>query len=524
MSATRKSDVIAGRLDPVLLGKVTGWTSPGKRVTLRIDGAVIGTAMAVEPRQFALHRLADESCGFTIEAPRSLFDGVVHEVRVTIDDDQDIPGSPMRFRSRPCEGAVERIVDNVVYVRVRQDPRDSDSPVVVAGIVGEETVAIAVARIDSLRPAGLWLSLPLVVPEEVIQSGHRLIHVGVVGTDRFIDASPALLPRRRAPTIAVRERAKPVTMAIKIAAPNARVAHEWGDYHFAKQLGAALQRRGWAVRVDCQDEWNRTGDDVVLVLRGRHRYKTHRESVNLMWMISHPDRMTQDEPADYDHVFVASDIYTRILRDQTRTPVSALHQATDPGVFYPPPSKSALPSPVLFVGNSRREYRTIVRWCVENGIDVSVYGSLWDNVIPAKLIGGTYIDNADLHRWYGSCGVLLNDHWDTMRDNGFLSNRLFDGSAAGAFIITDEVRGLATVFGDAIETVADAAELKEKTDYYLANPAEAEDRAQRARAIVLAGHTFAHRAERIIETYRQLTDGAGAGARFNRSLQSQETG
>ena len=134
-------------------------------------------------------------------------------------------------------------------------------------------------------------------------------------------------------------------------------------------------------------------------------------------------------------------------------------------------------------------------------------------MIPAGMIGGTYIDNADLHRWYGSCGVLLNDHWDTMRDSGFLSNRLFDGSAAGAFIITDEVRGLATVFGDAIETAANATELKEKVDYYLANPAEAEERARRARSIVLAGHTFDHRAEQIIETYRQLTEGAASGAR-----------
>jgi hypothetical protein len=105
------------------------------------------------------------------------------------------------------------------------------------------------------------------------------------------------------------------------------------------------------------------------------------------------------------------------------------------------------------------------------------------------------------------------DHWDTMRDSGFLSNRLFDGSAAGAFIITDEVRGLATVFGDAIETAANATELKEKVDYYLANPAEAEERARRARSIVLAGHTFDHRAEQIIETYRQLTEGAASGAR-----------
>ncbi|GEO38377.1 hypothetical protein SAE02_25250 [Skermanella aerolata] len=516
MGMSVKPDAIAGRLDPVLSGKVTGWIYPAKRVTLTVDGTVIGTAMAAEPRQFALRRLCDERCGFAIDPPRNLFDGAVHEIRVTTDDGHDIPGSPMRFRSRTAEGAVEGVVErvagNVVHVKVRRHAGAPDLPIAVAGIAGDETVAIAVARVDPVQPAGSWTSLVLVVPEDVIRSGHRLIHVGLIGTDRFLGKSPALLPALRPSAVSIRQRAAPVTLAVKIAAPNARVAHEWGDYHFARQLGAALQRRGWAVRVDCQEEWSRTGDDVTLVLRGRHRYKPDGGSVNLMWMISHPDRMAPDEPADYDHIFVASDIYARILGGQTQTPVSALHQAADPGVFRPPPGKSALPSPVLFVGNSRREYRTIVRWCVETGIDVAVYGSLWDNVIPAKLIGGTYIDNADLHRWYGSCGVLLNDHWDTMRENGFLSNRLFDGSAAGAFIITDEVRGLAAVFGDAIETAADAAELKEKTDYYLANPLEAEERAKRARAIVLAGHTFDHRAEQIIEIHRRLKD-SGIGVR-----------
>ena len=50
--------------------------------------------------------------------------------------------------------------------------------------------------------------------------------------------------------------------------------------------------------------------------------------------------------------------------------------------------------------------------------------------------------------------LLLNDHWDSMRIDGFPSNRLFDGSAVGTPVRTDPVAGLSEVFGDAIATAS----------------------------------------------------------------------
>ncbi|MDB5505723.1 MAG: hypothetical protein JWR75_361 [Devosia sp.] len=314
-------------------------------------------------------------------------------------------------------------------------------------------------------------------------------------------------------------RSLPVTIGIKVAAPNLKIAHEWGDYHYGKQLAAALQRRGWVARVDCADEWQTQGDDVNLVLRGRHRCLVDAGAVNLMWQISHPDRLAGAETRDFDHLFVASDIHSRALSNQTSTPVSTLHQATDPAVFRPTVKKLNLAQSALFVGNSRKEYRTIVRWCVEQGIDLAVFGSRWTDVIPDHYVLGTHILNEDLHRWYGSCEILLNDHWDTMREEGFLSNRLFDGSAAGAFIITDPVRGLAEVFGDAIETAADPRELKDKVTYYLAHPEERAARAERARAIVMANHTFDHRADDIIAVYEVIARRRGLGRFFTDEAQ-----
>lgn len=500
-----KHTPIQGRLDPILRGGISGWTKPGARIVLTVDGVNRGAKFASEPRQFAWHRQLDEQCGFHFPIQSSMLDGENHEVRVIVEGEGELPGSPLYFSSQSVSGAIERIEGNVIHGTIQDD--GSDRTIAIAGILGDEAVAMAIARRDSAQPLAGIRKFALILPAEVLSSKHQLLHVGVVGTAEFLSGSPVRLPTLRPATVKIRKRARPTTLAIKVAAPNIRVAHEWGDYHFANALRASLQRRGWVVRVDCADQWKRTGDDAVLALRGRHRYMVDHSAVNLLWIISHPDRLPADEPASFDHVFVASDIYAKVLSHQSTASISVMHQAADPAVFHPPEQKMDVPSPLLFVGNSRREYRTLVRWCVENNLDLSVYGSLWKGIIPERFIKGEYIDNTELHKWYGSCPILLNDHWDTMKEQGFLSNRLFDGSAAGAFIITDKVKGLASVFGDAIETAADSEELKQKIEYYLANPQEAAARTQRARQIVLEGHTFDHRADQIIEAYERVLAG-----------------
>ena len=45
-----------------------------------------------------------------------------------------------------------------------------------------------------------------------------------------------------------------------------------------------------------------------------------------------------------------------------------------------------------------------------------------------------------LNRYYSSAKIVLNDHWPDMRAHGFLSNRLYDALACGAFVISDAAR------------------------------------------------------------------------------------
>lgn len=506
-----------GGLDPVLAHTLRGWAAPGSQVVLRgPDGGELAVAVADLPYQAPLSHPVAPRAGFSLALPGPVLDGAWHQLQLTTEAGQDLAGSPFRFRATAASGAVDSVGEHTIGGFVTPDPADPEAPIGIAAVMGDETVAFAVvqpqpdksqqgeAQQDQAQQDQAQHRFTLILKDRPRLGGQRIVQLGIVGAAGALQASPAVLPPLRRVPVVLRTRDQPITMAIKISAPNIRVAHEWGDYHFARQLGAALQRRGWVVRVDCQDEWERRGDDVALALRGRHRYKVDPQAINLMWQISHPDRVADGEMNDYDHIFVASDIYAKLLAPQTAAPVSALHQATDPAVFRPPVEALPLEQTPLFVGNSRKEYRTLVKWCVDAGIDLAVFGSLWEGVIPDSYIRGRFISNADLHQWYGSCGVLLNDHWDTMRDFGFLSNRLFDASAAGAFIITDAVRGLSEVFGDAIEVVSDAEELKRKIEYYLAHPEARAEHAARARKIVLENHTFEHRAAEISETYHRL--------------------
>ncbi len=295
-------------------------------------------------------------------------------------------------------------------------------------------------------------------------------------------------------------------IAIKVPAPKQSQAHTWGDYHFALSLARAIGRAGHLARIDLLPDWYATrcmGDDVVIALRGLRRYEPRSDHINLMWNISHPDAVDDSEYNSYDEVFIASVPKARDLAARLRVPASPLLQCTDPHVFYPDPDPAVAYHPLLFVGNSRKQFRAIVRDALAANLRPAVYGHEWEGLIPADLIHGHHIPNDSLRKAYSRCGILLNDHWHDMRSQGFLSNRLFDAAACGSVIVTDDVAGVLDIFGDAISvyngTPGDLAEIASdidlRRDRYSA-------RAGHARALVMAEHTFDHRAEELLRAIR----------------------
>jgi GT2 family glycosyltransferase len=279
---------------------------------------------------------------------------------------------------------------------------------------------------------------------------------------RLIEPMPVLL-RRRPDHFGIDERVPALRWAIKNPAPANDSAESWGDTHFARAVAVALRSLGQEVIIDHRPAFHRaTGhfDDVTLLLRGLVPFRPAYGQVNLLWLISHPELLGKAEVQLYDRAFAASPTWAARKSAQWGVRIDPLLQATDPALFHPGLGSPDTGEQVLFVGNSRKVMRPMVRDAIDAGLPLSVFGADWGPLIPADFVKGTYVPNDELGAVYRSAGVVLNDHWDDMRAEGFLSNRLFDAVACGARVITDDVEGLREVFGPSVQVAHDAESLK----------------------------------------------------------------
>ena len=296
---------------------------------------------------------------------------------------------------------------------------------------------------------------------------------------------------------------------LKIGPPSWEVAEAWGDTHFARAFAAELRQLGFDTAIDVLADWDARwaqDADVVVHFRGLMPYATKPAHVNVLWLISHPEDVLASELEQYDLIFVASEPYARYLATLTDIPVKALMQATDPDIFQPREKDPELASDVLFVGNSRGVLRRSLDWAIAGGVEVDVYGAGWSGLIPNDMVRAEHFPNLGLPHLYSSTSVLLNDHWDDMRDHGFISNRIFDALAAGVCVLSDEVAGLEEVFGDLVPVYSDPGSLKALVDRYLLDDSERSEAARKGREIILSGHTFAHRAAEFTEAVTPILD------------------
>lgn len=369
--------------------------------------------------------------------------------------------------------------------RLRLIAADPDTP--------SATLA-ALVRAEAMDPRVLLLLPP---PPAPLSKPHRPLSAPAL---HLVDRRTRLRRGEIAPRITIR-----------CPAPDQARAHRWGDFHFAESLAGALRRANCTPRIALADDWQEAEDlppDATLLLRGVRRRRPQPGPVNLMWMLSHPDRIELDELSRYDHVFVASLPYAKHLQKKLGDRVSALLQCSDPGRFAPEAVDSApeagVPAhPLLFVGNSRRAERWVVSAALNAGHGLSIYGAEWTGTPAAPHVVAENLPNRQLGSYYRRAGIVLNDHWPDMAARGFVSNRLFDIAMAKGFPVSDSFEGAGIFFGH-LPQVRDAAELDHAIRHFMAHP---KDRARRVAALhvlVRHRHTFDARATALVARLRQL--------------------
>jgi glycosyltransferase involved in cell wall biosynthesis len=143
---------------------------------------------------------------------------------------------------------------------------------------------------------------------------------------------------------------------------------------------------------------------------------------------------------------------------------------------------------LLFMANAyserRRELAMVLRELAGN---VGLYGYGWD--APS---GNTFYNFAQGAALYRNCAIAIGDNqWD---DRGFVSNRLFEALANGAFLLHQAIPGLEELTGlrDGVHYVAwrDHDDLRAKVRHYLRLREQREQIARQGEAFVRKAHSF----------------------------------
>jgi hypothetical protein len=299
----------------------------------------------------------------------------------------------------------------------------------------------------------------------------------------------------------------PLRLAVTIAAPSTKVSERWGDWHLAQALATSVRLLGHEARVQTADQADSLASracDVHVVLRGLHPVRATPGQRRVLWIISHPETIDDAELEVADLILVASPRFADHLRARIDTPVEVMLQATDHRRFMPRPVDPAHRHDVTVVAKTREVLRPVVADALAAGLRPRIYGGGWRELVDPSLVVADHIDNRVLPTVYSSAGVVLNDHWGTMKAWGFVANRLFDVLACGTPVISDAVDGLTGLFDGAVLQYRTPTQLRALVDDVLADPAGARERAERGRKVVLASHTMDHRARQLVDGLTRL--------------------
>jgi glycosyltransferase involved in cell wall biosynthesis len=481
---------------------------------------MLATTTALEPHWLARLAGAIDGGAVTAAVPAALHplrgasratphDGRVRAVGLVVDVADDAPilrapeaGAAPTAREGavvPVEGASAAcvLVDRRALDAAGGVPETADPDIACYELTrrlraqGGQVVAVPSAVVVDERPVRTRRALDEPVPTDT------------VAWRGYVDAHGPELLRAASPLPAGSLR-----IAFTVAAPSEKVAARWGDWHLAQAFARSLRKLGHVVRVetfDHSDDLAVRASDVHVVVRGLRSVRRTPGQTHVLWVISHPEHVSERECDDADLVLVASARFADELRTRTRTPVEVMLQATDIERFNPRVADPQHVHDVAVVAKSRDVFRPAVEAAIAGGLRPAIYGSGWEHLVDKELLVRDYVDNEQLPVVYSSVRVLLTDHWETMNAWGFVSNRLFDALACETAVVSEDLPEIDELFDGAVLTFRNAADLRAVVDATLDDPATARARAAKGRAIVVERHTFDHRAAQLLEALERKT-------------------
>lgn len=238
--------------------------------------------------------------------------------------------------------------------------------------------------------------------------------------------------------------------------PDPRV---WGDYWLKENLLSGFKRLGYPVAA------GEAG--IRLHLFGEPLEALSADTYNILWLHSHPDRITPEVLAKYSKIFCISKLFTEKLR-MSGVDADFLMMPTN----MKPVVREKIYD-IVFVGNTRQnKARKIICDLGDSAFDIKIWGWGWKGLIPDRWYAGEYYENSRLNELYASSKIVLNDHHEDMRREGFINPRVLDVLASGGFVVSDSNRGLDELLPGCVATYSAPQELRDTVPRYMNNDDE----------------------------------------------------
>jgi spore maturation protein CgeB len=142
--------------------------------------------------------------------------------------------------------------------------------------------------------------------------------------------------------------------------------------------------------------------------------------------------------------------------------------------------------------------------------DLAIWGEMWERS-PESLRRRWrgILPIPDIARLYSSVDVAIGFNAESQAWAGMVNNRVFETLACGALLLSDRVPAIEELFGDVAIFTEGWDDTRQKLAHWLSRPEERAALAARARAKILAGHTYDHRAREIMALYAAAAQAKG---------------
>jgi hypothetical protein len=258
----------------------------------------------------------------------------------------------------------------------------------------------------------------------------------------------------------------------------------WGDYWVKNELEQEFQKLGHTI---CDKS-----PDIILHLFGVPINNLPEAPYKIIWIHSHPDLISPEILMQYEKIYCLSPTYIKKIRELDYK-AELLVGGTSKKPINTDPRYD-----LVFVGNTKGHFgRKIIKDLGNVRHGLKVWGEGWETILTPEKYGGLYYKYEQLGQLYAASKIVLNDHHEDMRREGFLNPRILDAYASGGFVISDDINGIESIFGDTLVRYKNPVHLRKLINYYISHPKERKKNIEKGQNIARK-YTFAKMAEKVL--------------------------